>query len=81
MPYAKVNLFPEQVCVQLPASADNVALPTFARCCGTTAAHCRPEGHAAIDQYRPQAHSIQPTRAACGGQMGQRQTDGYKTVL
>jgi len=46
----------EQVCVQLPTSADNVTLPTFAAnrhaaapCCGTAAAG-RPAA-AAVDRY------------------------------
>ena len=36
--------YAEQICVQLPTSADNVALPAFAAA-----------GRAAIDQYLPSA--------------------------
>ena len=55
----------EQVCVQLPTSADNVALPAFA---------------AAVDRSPARrAHSSKPAAAACGGRM-LGQTDRGPTI-
>ena len=77
IPYHTIP-YHEQVCVQLPTSAVNVALPASAavrrraaapRCCGT--------GRAAIDRYLLAAGptAANPPHAAAAGERD-RQTDG-----
>ena len=69
----------KQVCVQLPTSADNVALPAFAAARRAAARLLLGAGRAAIDRsHGRRAHSSKPAAGACGGRMAQtdRQTDG-----
>ena len=67
----------ELVCVQLPTSAVNVALPAFAAARRAAAPCCCGTGRAAVDRYRPPAG---PTAAnpphASAAEESDRRTDG-----
>jgi len=55
-----------RVCVQLPASADNVALPVVAAARGAEA-----PAPLSIDITCPPGHSSKPAARCCLGRMGQ----------
>ena len=74
----------QQVCVQIPTSADNVALPTSGRCTPLWCDCCWPPACcAAIDWYllaaRPTAANRQQQRTTARWDR-QRQLDWHKTV-
>jgi len=60
----------EQVCVQLPASAVNVALPAFTAARRAAAPRCCGAGRAAIDRYLLPAGptAANPPHAAAAGE-------------
>ena len=79
------NAEAEQVCVQLPASADNVALPAIAAARRAAARLLLSAGQQSIDIFCLPGPLQQTRSAECPGRMGQtdgrtdRQTCGYRT--
>ena len=74
----------QQVCVQLPTSADNVALPAFAAARRAAARLLLTAGPPCSNRFISlgrRAHSSKPTAAVRGGRMGQTdgRTDGRRT--
>jgi len=67
----------QQVCVQLPTSADNVTLPAFAAVRRVAARLLLTTGRAAVDRYLLAAANPQQWRSAAGWD---RQTNGRPTV-
>ena len=64
-----------KVCVELPTSAVNVALPASAIAPSAAASCCCAAGRAAVDRHTLRAHSNKPAARCCSRQMGE--TDGY----